>query len=177
MHTLRDAGKLDLAYRLLENTTFPSWGYSVVNGATTIWERWNGWTKEDGPNDVNMNSYSHYAYGAVVEWMFDTIAGIDRGSRGFKDFVLRPRPGGSLRHASATYHGPYGTIRSAWRRRGKRMTYDVTVPPNSRAKVILPTGKMDAVRLDGRLLASHDIGITSGFFVLPAGSYRLSWST
>jgi len=176
MSVLRDIGKVDLAYRLLENTTFPSWGYSVVNGATTIWERWNGWTKEGGPGDVNMNSYSHYAYGAVVEWMFDTIAGIDHGACGFREFVLRPMPGGSLRHASASYRSPYGMIKSAWRKSGKRMRYSITIPANTTATVFLPVRTLKGVKLDGKALASRGVEVRDdGGFVLRAGKYSLSW--
>ncbi len=176
LSVLRDSGNLDLAYKLLENTTFPSWGYSVVHGATTIWERWNGWTKERGPGDVGMNSYSHYAYGAVVEWMFDTIAGIDHGSLGFRQFRLCPRPGGSLTRAEATFHSPYGLIRSAWRRRGRRMRYEVTIPANTRASVILPVEDLRSVTLDGRRMTLQ--GMTPGAgggFELPAGEYVMSW--
>ncbi len=178
MSVLRDHGNLEVAYQLLENTTFPSWGYSVVNGATTIWERWNGWTREKGPGDVNMNSYSHYAYGAVVEWMFDTIAGIDHGPRGFRHFRLAPRPGGSLTHAEAAYHGPYGRIRSAWRRRGRQMRYEVTIPANTRASVTLPVADPRSVKLDGKPLLRQ--GVTpraDGSFVLPAGDYVMTWGT
>jgi alpha-L-rhamnosidase len=176
MSVLCDTGNLGLAYRLLENTTFPSWGYSVVNGATTIWERWNGWTKESGPGDVNMNSYSHYAYGAVVEWMFDTIAGIDHGACGFQNFVLRPQPGGSLKFATASYRSPYGTIRSAWRKRGKQLRYDITIPANTRATVVLPVKNLKRVKLGGKALASCELevlGDTS--FALPAGVYSITW--
>ncbi|MBT3296198.1 MAG: family 78 glycoside hydrolase catalytic domain [Verrucomicrobia bacterium] len=176
MSVLRDTGNLDVAYRLLENTTFPSWGYSVVNGATSIWERWNGWTKEDGPGDVNMNSYSHYAYGAVVEWMFDTIAGIDHRGSGFQHFTLRPQPGGSLKHATATYRSPYGTIRSAWRKRGKQMRYEVTIPANTQATVMLPVKELAAVKLDGKSLQAQGIAVTAdSSFELAAGEYVMTW--
>jgi alpha-L-rhamnosidase len=168
MSVLRDTGNLDVAYKLLENTTFPS-------GATTIWERWNGWTKTGGPGDVNMNSYSHYAYGAVVEWMFDTIAGIDHGTCGFQQFKLAPKPGGSLTHATATHKSPYGMIRSAWRRRGKGMRYEVTIPPNSAATVELPVKKLGAVKLGGKPLANKVEIRKDGSFDLPAGSYVMTW--
>ncbi|MDT8391780.1 MAG: family 78 glycoside hydrolase catalytic domain [Lentisphaeria bacterium] len=176
MSVLRDTGNLNVAYDLLENTTFPSWGYSVVNGATTIWERWNGWTKENGPGDVNMNSYSHYAYGAVVEWMFDTIAGIDHGDCGFQRFTLRPRPGGGLTHASATYHSPYGLIRSAWRKEKGGARYEVTVPANTRADITLPVKDLDCVELDGKPLRERGIvPRADGSFALSAGDYLLTW--
>jgi alpha-L-rhamnosidase len=176
MSVLRDTGNLDIAYKLLENTTFPSWGYSVVNGATTIWERWNGWTTEGGPGDVNMNSYSHYAYGAVVEWMFDTIAGIDHCGSGFQHFTLRPQPGGSLTHATATYRSPYGLIRSAWRKRGQQMRYEATIPANTRATVMLPVGALASVKLDGKPLKAQGIAVADdGGFVLAAGEYVMTW--
>ncbi len=176
MSVLRDTGHLDVAYRLLENTTFPSWGYSVVNGATTIWERWNGWTTEGGPGDVNMNSYSHYAYGAVVEWMFDTVAGIDHGDVGFQHFTLQPQPGGSLTHASATYESAYGLIRSAWRKREGHVSYEVTIPANTRATVTLPIEDLTKVTLDGASLLSQGFAAQDGAsFVLPAGEYVMAW--
>jgi alpha-L-rhamnosidase len=175
MSVLRDTGNLELAYQLLENKTFPSWGYSVVNGATTIWERWNGWSKETGPGDVNMNSYSHYAYGAVVEWMFDTIAGIEHGDCGFQQFRLQPQPGGQLKHASATFHSPYGEIKSAWRKRGQSYYYDVTIPANTRATVKLPVSTLSVVKLDGKTLKQRGIPVANNRFVLPAGSYKLTW--
>ena len=177
MSVLRDTGRLDLAYQLLENTTFPSWGYSVVNGATTIWERWNSWTNEDGPGDVNMNSYSHYAYGAVVAWLFDTVAGIDHGSPGFQHFVLRPRPGGSLARAAAGYRSPYGFIQSAWRKHGARFVYNVAIPANTWATVLLPVKNLEGVDLDGRrLLDRDDLSLAgAGGFVLPAGQYTITF--
>jgi alpha-L-rhamnosidase len=177
LSVLRDTGHLDLAYRLLENTTFPSWGYSVVNGATTIWERWNSWTNEGGPGDVHMNSYSHYAYGAVVEWMFNTIAGIDHNGQGFQHFVLAPRPGGSLKHAAATHHSPYGLIESRWRRRGKGYTYEVTIPANTCATVSLPVKDLSQVKLDGKRLDRHAsaAAIDGQQFILPAGQYRMDF--
>ena len=174
MSVLRDAGQLDVAYRLLENTTFPSWGYSVVNGATSIWERWNGWTKENGPGDVNMNSYSHYAYGAVVEWMFDTIAGIDHSGVGFQELTLKPQPGGSLKYASASYDSPYGSIKSAWQKRGKGLFWEVVVPPNTKARVIPPTAQIDKIKLNGlKLSMCEGLDMIEGGFFLPAGRYEI----
>jgi alpha-L-rhamnosidase len=175
MSVLRDTGNLDVAYRLLENTTFPSWGYSVVNGATTIWERWNGWTAENGPGDVNMNSYSHYAYGAVVEWMFDTIAGIDHLGAGFQHFRLQPLPGGGLTFAEGRYVSPYGEIKSAWRKRGKYFTYDVTIPANTKATVTLPVDSLEGVRLQGKPISSEGTMSDGVSFILAAGSYVIKW--
>ena len=178
MSVLRDTDNLDTAYTLLENKTFPSWGYSVVNGATSIWERWNGWTKEDGPGPVTMNSYSHYAYGAVVEWMFDTIAGIDHSGTGFQKFALRPLPGGNLKHASASYHSPYGVIKSAWKKSGKSTRFEFTIPANTQADVQLPVKDLSKVKLDGKKLENTDIHVRKdGSFTLPAGAYAFQVSS
>jgi len=177
MSVLRDSGNLDIAYKLLENTSYPSWGYSVVNGATTIWERWNSWTKEGGPGDVSMNSYSHYAYGAVVEWMFDTIAGIDHQGCGFQKFTLKPQPGGSLKHASASFHSPYGLIRSAWKKSAKQTHYEISIPANTQANVILPTKSIEKVKLNGRPLKKSGVEVDlDGSFCLGAGEYKIIWT-
>lgn len=174
MSVLRDTGHLDVAYRLLENTTFPSWGYSVVNGATSIWERWNGWTNDDGPGNVHMNSYSHYAYGAVVEWMYDTIAGINHGARGFQHFVLSPQPGGTLRHARASYKSPYGIIESSWQKQGERFVYEVKIPPNTRATLYLPVKDLTKVSVnDCRILKKNLVVTNKNSFELSSGSYKI----
>lgn len=176
MSVLRDTGNLELAYRLLENTTYPSWGYSVKNGATSIWERWNGWTKKDGPGDVNMNSYSHYAYGAVVEWMYDTIAGIDHTGKGFQNIILKPQPGGSLKHAEAEFDSPYGIIKSSWRKNGTRFIYDITIPTNTQATVKLPVTNLKNVKLNHEWILDTDISIsTDHAFSLGSGTYSLSF--
>jgi alpha-L-rhamnosidase len=176
MQVLRDHGQLDIAYQLLENKTYPGWGFSVMNDATTIWERWNGWTKDGGPGPVNMNSYSHYAYGAVTEWLFDTVAGIDRGEIGFQNFRLKPRPGGSLKYAKATHHSPYGLISSHWKKRGKSFDYSVEVPANTTAEVELPTSKSQNIRLNGHSLESCEVINGVSLFTLPSGIHEMSWS-
>ncbi len=90
---LTRSGRTDIAYRLLLNETFPSWGYEIKHGATTIWERWDGWTEEFGFQDVGMNSFNHYAYGAVGEWLYATVGGISEGEPGYRTAVIRPQPG------------------------------------------------------------------------------------
>lgn len=177
MSVLRDTGHCDVAYKLLEKTTFPSWGYSVVNGATTIWERWNGWIKNQGPGDVSMNSYSHYAYGAVVEWLFDSVAGIRHGYIGFQDFVLCPQPGGTLKHADATFHSPYGCIRSGWRKQGRKIYWNIVIPPNTRAHIHLPIKPSATALLNGQALPPSQAKGTKDEprLILPAGSYEFIW--
>jgi alpha-L-rhamnosidase len=177
MSVLSEKGHLDLAYELVKNTTFPSWGYSVVNGATTIWERWNSWTKEKGPGDVSMNSYSHYAYGAVVEWMFNTMAGIDHRGKGFQNILLQPRPGGGVKYVDASFKSPYGMITSSWRIKGSRIYYKIQIPANSKAYIKLPVDDLSLVKMGRRDITKLGFEINSkNEFILPAGTYNLSWS-
>jgi alpha-L-rhamnosidase len=138
--TLARFGRLDLAYTLLENETYPSWGYSIANGATTIWERWNGWKKAEGVGDANMNSYSHYAYGSVGEFLHATVAGLDVIEPGFRTARIAPKPGGSLTHASFAYDSIMGRYVAAWRKTESGYAYRIEVPANCRALCELPLG-------------------------------------
>ncbi len=140
--TLTSVGRTDLAYTLLMQDTFPGWLYSVKNGATTIWERWDGWTKEKGFQDPGMNSFNHYSLGSVGEWMYSTVLGIDLDPQtpGFKRAVIHPRVGGGLSWARGHYDSMYGRYSAAWKKDGNTMTLDVTVPANATAAVILPEG-------------------------------------
>jgi alpha-L-rhamnosidase len=142
MNELTGRGRVDDAYRLLLNRTMPSWLYPVEHGATTIWERWDGYVEGRGFQDPGMNSFAHYAYGCVGEWMFRTILGInpDEQRPGFTHFTLRPLPGGGLTWARGHYDSLHGRIESAWRIDGDRVQLEVTVPANTTATVILPTG-------------------------------------
>ena len=144
---LTSAGYLDLAYDLLLQKTFPSWLYSVLHGATTIWERWDGWTEEKGFHDPAMNSFNHYAYGAVGTWMYENIAGIqsDPAVPGFKRILLQPRIGGELNFARCQYLSPYGTIQSHWRMEADTMIWEVSVPPNTTAKAHIPSENQDQI--------------------------------
>jgi alpha-L-rhamnosidase len=141
-HVLTRFGRPDLAFALLEQKTYPSWLYPITQGATTMWERWNAYTHEHGFGDAAMNSYNHYAYGAVGDWMYGTLAGIDLmpGATAFKHIHIRPHVGGSLTHAKATLRSPYGTIQSGWRREGDRTTFDIVIPANTDATISLPDG-------------------------------------
>ncbi len=131
-------GKHGLATALLHQTTYPSWLYPVTQGATSIWERWDGWTEEKGFQNAGMNSFNHYAYGSVGAWIYETVGGIDTEQPGFQNIILRPRPTNQLSYATATYHAPAGLIESAWRREQGQFEYRVTVPPNTTATVHLP---------------------------------------
>jgi len=137
---LTDIGRVDLAYKLLFQKSFPSWLYSVLHGATTIWERWDGWTAEKGFHDPSMNSFNHYAYGAVGTWMYENITGICTHPKypGFKHFVLQPKIGGGLTYARCIYHSPYGQIKSHWQIEDGTLIWDVIVPPNTTAIAHIP---------------------------------------
>lgn len=176
MPTLTDIGRDDVAYRLLENTTYPSWGYSIVNGATTIWERWNSYTKATGFGDVGMNSFNHYAYGSVGEWMFATLAGIDTDGPGFRRLVIKPHPGGSLTYAKASYDSINGTVASDWKLEGGKFTLKVTVPCNTTATVHVPAKNGETVTEGGKP-ASEAAGVKflcmeNGAAVFEVGSGR-----
>lgn len=164
----------------------PSWLYSVRNGATTVWERWNSYSRDDGFGPVSMNSFNHYAYGAVMEWMYAYMAGIarDPDHPGFKHFVLQPHldPTGRITQVSAAYESPYGRIKSEWTldEGGAALSYDVQVPANSEATLRLPAASADAVReartplaqVTGVRFLGHADGVAS--YRLPSGSYRLT---
>ena len=138
-------GRLDLAYRLLEQRSYPSWIYSIEQGATTCWERWNSYNHETGFGNVSMNSFNHYAYGAVGDFMYETIAGITPLEPGFRRFAVAPRPGGTLTSARGEYNSEYGRIVSEWRLENGRFVLDVTVPANTECEVSLPNGERQTV--------------------------------
>jgi alpha-L-rhamnosidase len=147
MLELSRAGRSDVAYALVNTTTFPSWGYSIANGATTIWERWDGYVKGRGFQDKGMNSFNHYAIGAVGEWMYRTILGInnDDAHPGYADFVIHPIPGGGLTWARGTHRTIRGTIASNWGVDGNTFTEEVTIPANTLATVYVPAASADRV--------------------------------
>jgi len=135
---LADGGRLDVAYRLLMNDTFPSWGFSIKHGATTIWERWDGWTPEKGFQDPGMNSFNHYSFGSVGEWLYRTVAGIAPATPGYEHILFAPRPGGGLTWAKAEYESIRGRISSSWTLKDGQFTLEIVVPPNTTATVSLP---------------------------------------
>jgi alpha-L-rhamnosidase len=135
---LAQAGKLDTAYRLLLQDTFPSWLFPVRHGATTIWERWDGWTPEKGFQDPRMNSFNHYSLGSCGEWLFEGVAGIRPGQPGFKTIVIQPAIADGLKWAKASYRSIRGKIVSEWKRDGQNLELRVSIPGNTTATVWLP---------------------------------------
>ncbi len=157
---LTKIGENELAYRLMEQKGNPGWLYSVINGATTIWERWNSYIAETGTfGDVSMNSFNHYAYGAIGQWMYQTVLGIRTGEApdetGYKRIYLRPHWGGSLTWAKGWHQSPYGLIESAWERRNGQIIYRCTVPANTTAKLILPPAQTISAQAEAKSLPSE----------------------
>ncbi len=180
--TLTAIGRPDVAWRLLLNEDYPSWLYPVRHGATTIWERWNGWTEQEGFFNPQMNSFNHYSLGSVGEWFYRCAAGIelDPHINAFKRFVIRPYPGGSLAYARASYRSIHGTIESAWRRDGDTLTLEVTIPPNTTARVFVPSDAGTPVT-DGDVPAQEVAGIeplgcegSFSVYDVPSGRYRFT---
>ena len=157
---LSETGHLDVAYRLLEQEEFPSWLFPVKNGATTIWERWNGWTPHEGFADKSMNSFNHYAYGAVGEWMYQTVAGLnpDPEEPGYRHIIFRPNPGGSLKWASASLETAHGRAAVRWERSKDSLRIEVEVPQGTRATLHPPLASATPVELKpGRHTAEYEM--------------------
>jgi alpha-L-rhamnosidase len=180
MPTLSANGNTPIAYKLLLNDTFPSWGFSIKHGATSIWERWDGWTPEKGFQDPGMNSFAHYSFGAVARWMFQTVAGIDMAEPGFQRIIIRPEPAEGLTWVKAGYRSQHGPIATEWKTEGNKLTLAVTIPANTTATVYLPTTDAAGVR-EGDQPASKAEGVqflrTEGknsLFVIGAGQYRFT---
>src|SRR5271157_3100730 len=138
MLVLSKIGRHDVAYRLLLNDTFPSWGFSIKQGATSIWERWDGWTPEKGFQDPGMNSFAHYSFGAVYQWMVDNIGGIRRSAPGYKELFIAPQFDEKLTSAAVSYRSLHGLIATDWKYRGDTLLLDVTIPANTTAIVAIP---------------------------------------
>ncbi len=170
-------GHAELAYRLLCQTTYPGWLYPITQGATTMWERWNSYTKKDGFGDMNMNSFNHYAYGAVAEWFFETVAGIqpledDPAAAAFKRFRLAPQPGSTMDNVFSVFCSPYGIISSAWQRIKKKggslLEWSFSVPANTTAQIVLPPGEL--LDFSGSQELLHD---DDGNLLATPGEYTL----
>jgi alpha-L-rhamnosidase len=178
LSVLVDTGHADVAYRLLLNTDYPSWGYLVGHGATTMWERWNGDQMRDDPS---MNSYNHYAYGAVADWIYSYAAGIDASpfDPGFHTIALHPNFDRRLGSIDFSYESPYGRIRSAWSIQGNEVTWNVTIPPNATAQLPVDASEAQSLTLNGAKLAdSATVHVTTALdgkkvYEFGAGSYVL----
>lgn len=171
MLVLDAIGRNDVAYRLLGNKDFPSWGFCIEHGATSIWERWDGWTPDKGFNDPGMNSFAHYAFGAVGQWLFEVTGGIRTDGPGYRRIVIRPQPGGGLTWAKARQGTVHGEVATWWRFDGDRVLLDVTVPVNATAIVHVPTSDPASVKIDGAPAAKAD---ATGGFVVGSGHWAFA---
>jgi alpha-L-rhamnosidase len=175
LEELTKSGNEQLAYKLLLNTEYPSWGYLVGHGATTMWERWNGDQMKDDPS---MNSYNHYAYGAVADWIYRYAAGVDASPlhAGFHTVVLHPVFDQQLGSVQFDYSSSYGVIHSDWSVTGNTATWHVTIPANTTGTMALNASEAERFKLGGIPISkpSEVRGITRGAhggFELAAGSY------
>jgi alpha-L-rhamnosidase len=170
--------KLATAYNVFLQDTFPSWLFSVKHGATTIWERWDGWTPEKGFQNPGMNSFNHYSLGSCGEWMFNTVAGIgvDPGQPGFKHIIIHPRPGGTITSAQGSFESIHGLISTQWTLRDGNFSLHVVVPINTTATIDLPTGNPASVTESGRPVASHPEirQVSPGQYLVGSGDYKFS---
>jgi len=184
---LSQLGHSGVAYRLLLNETFPSWGYSIKQGATTIWERWDGWTEEKGFQDPGMNSFNHYAFGSVGEWLFRFVAGIDLDAEvpAYKRFKIQPHVGGGLEYAKAEYNSIHGKIVSGWKLEKGNLLMDITIPANTSAFVYVPAEDISQVTESGKPVKDSE-GVKflrmekgAAVFKVDSGSYifESTWKT
>lgn len=167
LDVLLDLGERDLVYRLLKRTDFPSWGYMVAKGATTIWERWNGDT-----GDVSMNSFNHYALGAIVGFFYRRLAGIDAAAPGFSRVLIAPETRLGFRSAGARFDTSAGRIETRWRRGGDRLALDIAIPPNATGVLRLPVNRTAEALLDGKLYRAAANGTIEA--ELSSGSHHLT---
>ena len=185
---LSTTGHHDLATLLFQSHEFPSWGYEVDQGATTIWERWDSYTKADGfgRHNAAMNSFSHYAFGAVCQWMFETLAGIQTKDPGYHHIILRPNPPSPtsnpdrkpIHWVKATHDSIRGRIETSWKLDDGRFKFKATIPTNSIATVYLPSKDEETISVNGTKLAEDPnvtfVEVTEGVAALDvqSGSYE-----
>ena len=174
-------GYIEEAYKLFEQTEYASWLYPVLNGATSVWERWNSYTVEGGFNGNNsMNSFDHFSLGAISEWMMEYQLGISHDAPGYQNFVLQPVPGGSFTSVNGSFESPYGTIASGWKAENGVMTeYTMTVPANTQADLYLPVSEEQAAGIalpDGVSYTGMETrnSMECAKFSVTAGSYTLA---
>lgn len=147
--SLTAIGRTDIAYRLLQNTDYPSWGYEIGLGATTVWERWNSIMPDGSFGDVGMNSFNHYAYGAVGEWMYRTMAGVSAAEPGYARILIAPEPGAGIDHVDYAHETRYGTVRSDWQTTADGITMQIEIPAGTTATVRVPAPNRWAVTEGG----------------------------
>lgn len=173
-HVLSDNGYTDVAYDLLLQESYPSWLYPVKMGATTIWERWDGEKTDSTFQDPGMNSFNHYAYGAIGDWMYRVSAGIETMGPGYRHIIIQPHPTKKLTYSKASFESSYGTIASGWESKEGKILIKVRVPANTTATIILPAASQDKVMENGKTLSQNlylkDIKVADNKLTMLAGS-------
>ena len=178
-HVLSDNGYTDTAYDLLLQESYPSWLYPVKMGATTIWERWDGEKTDSTFEDPGMNSFNHYAYGAIGDWMYRVSAGIETMGPGYKHIIIQPHPAKKLTYSRASFESSYGTIGSGWEKKDGKVIIKVRIPANTSATIILPATVQDKVTEGGKPLSQNiylkDIKLADNKLTMQAGSGEYSF--
>ncbi len=177
---LHAAGRDDVAYRLLLQDTYPSWLFQVKLGATTMWERWDGWTPDQGFQSIGMNSFNHYAFGAVGEYLYRFVGGIDTDGAGFRAITIAPQPAAGLTAARANYDAITGKISCAWKIAEGKLTLEIIVPPNTTATVRVPSAQPAAIE-EGATSATKARGVefvrvepAAAIFQVGSGTYHFT---
>jgi len=173
-YVLTQTGHSDVAYDLLLQETYPSWLYPVRMGATTIWERWDGQKTDSTFQDAGMNSFNHYAYGAIGDWMYRVSAGLDAKSPGYKKLLIKPYISDKLTYAKATFESLYGTVVSGWERKEGKIIVKVIIPANTTAEILLPEGDPEQISESGTAVMGNrkllSVGKENGRTAITAGS-------
>jgi alpha-L-rhamnosidase len=175
-HVLTRFGYDSIAYKLLLQKTYPSWLYPVTMGATTIWERWDGEKPDSTFQTPGMNSFNHYAYGAIGDWMYREMVGIDtyEDGVGYKQIKIQPHIGGGITFASAVLQTYYGKVSNSWKNEGSKIFMDVEIPANTTATVFLPAGNADSVKESGKALSEDNTiklkGVKDNYVIVDLGS-------
>jgi alpha-L-rhamnosidase len=176
---LSDNGYTDVAYDLLLQESYPSWLYPVKMGATTIWERWDGQKTDSTFQDPGMNSFNHYAYGAIGDWMYRVSAGIETKGPGYKHLILQPHPSKKLSFSKAEFESYYGTVASGWERKGNTITVKIKIPANCVGTIVLPVNQQSKIMEGGKPLSENknlsDISLSDNKVSLLAGSGEYSF--
>jgi len=173
-HVLSANGYTDVAYDLLLQESYPSWLYPVKMGATTIWERWDGEKTDSTFQDPGMNSFNHYAYGAIGDWMYRVSAGIETMGAGYKHLILQPHPTKKLTYSKASFESSYGTVASGWERKGTKIVVSLKIPANTNATIILPVGSDTKTTVNGIAVSENknfsNVRLSDKKLILEAGS-------
>jgi len=173
-HVLSANGYTNIAYDLLLQESYPSWLYPVKMGATTIWERWDGQKTDSTFEDAGMNSFNHYAYGAIGDWMYRVSAGIETMGPGYKHLIIQPHPSKKLTFSKASFESSYGTVASGWERQGTKIIVSVKIPANTDATIMLPVGSDSKTTVNGIAVSENknlsNVRLSDKKLILVAGS-------